>query len=63
MVEIAADDDVVVGPHLDDFRQIVFPRNGRDVELIKVGARFFFKFSRLRKKSLTDVVPGDSPRV
>ena len=44
MIEIAADDDVVIGPALDGFRQIGFPRDGGDIELVEVFTRSFFEF-------------------
>ena len=50
MVEVAADDDVVVGPHLDDVRQIILPCNGRYVYLLEVSARLFLEPVALAEK-------------
>ena len=44
VIKIAADDDVVIGPALDRFRQIGFPRDGGDIELVEVFAWSFFEF-------------------
>ena len=43
VIKIAADDDVVIGPALDRFRQIGLPRDGGDIELVEVFARSFFE--------------------
>src|ERR687897_565175 len=43
VVEIAADDDVVIGPDFDDFRQVIFPGYGRDIKLLEVRAWLFFQ--------------------
>ena len=34
VVEIAADDNIVIGPDLNDFRQVIFPGNVRYLELL-----------------------------
>ena len=50
MVEITANDNVVVGPYFDDLRQVVLPGDGGDVELIEIVARRAFEFVALAEK-------------
>jgi hypothetical protein len=36
LIEVAADDNILVRPHLDDVEQIIIPRDSGDVKLINV---------------------------